>query len=105
MRSVMTAHSSGYYAWKAEPANPRVQDDRRLYWVYSSKLGLRVAGYGYRQLTLGMRDLDESCGKHRVARLFTLERLRSQTGYKRRPRVRGGKQAIVAVTICSAASP
>ena len=52
--------------------------------------------YGYRKLTLDMRDLGESCGKHRVARLLKLEGLRSQTGYRRRPGVRGGKPAIVA---------
>ncbi len=52
--------------------------------------------YGYRKLTLDMRDLGESCGKHRVARLLKLEGLRSQTGYRRRPGVLGGKPAVVA---------
>ena len=52
--------------------------------------------YGYRKLTLDMRDLAEHCGKHRVARLLKLEGLRSQTGYGRRPRLRGGKPAVVA---------
>ena len=26
----MAVHPSGYYAWKAEPASPRQQDDQRL---------------------------------------------------------------------------
>lgn len=45
--------------------------------------------YGYRY----MRDL---CGKHRVARLLRREGIRSQTGYRRRDGVRGGKPAVVA---------
>jgi len=52
--------------------------------------------YGYRKLTLDMRDLGERCGKHRVARLLKLEGLRSQTGYRRRPGMRAGKPAVVA---------
>ncbi len=52
--------------------------------------------YGYRKLTLDMRDLGETCGKHRVARLLKLEGLRSQTGYRRRPGARGGAPAVVA---------
>lgn len=43
-----------------------------------------------------MRDLGERCGKHRVARLLRLEGLRSQTGYRRRPGMRGGQPAVVA---------
>ena len=43
-----------------------------------------------------MRDLGERCGKHRVARLLKRQGLRSQTRYRRRPSVRGGKPAIVA---------
>ena len=52
--------------------------------------------YGYRKLTLDMRDLGERCGMHRVARLLKGEGLRSQTGYGRRPGMPGGKPAMVA---------
>lgn len=96
MCKIMTVHPSGYYAWKADPVSPRAQDDQRLLgllkhaWLESGDV------YGYRKLTLDMRDLGESCGKHRVARLLKLEGLRSQTGYRRRPGMRGGKPAVVA---------
>ena len=43
-----------------------------------------------------MRDLGESCGNHRGARLLKLEGLRSHTGYRRRPGVRGIQPAVVA---------
>jgi len=45
---------------------------------------------------MNMRDLGERCGRHRVARLLKQEGLRSQTGYRRRPGMRGGKPAVVA---------
>ena len=39
------------------------------------------------QADADMRDWGERCGKHRVARLLKLKRLRPQTGYRRRPAV------------------
>ncbi|SFQ41125.1 putative transposase [Variovorax sp. 770b2] len=93
---VMAVHPSGYYAWKVEPMSFRGKDDQRLLgllkhaWLESGGI------YGYRKLTMDMRDLGETCGKHRVARLLKLEGLRSQTGYRRRPGSRGGKPAVVA---------
>lgn len=52
--------------------------------------------YGYRKLTLDMRDLGERCSKHRVTRLLRLEGLRSQTAYRRRTGARDGSPAVVA---------
>ncbi len=52
--------------------------------------------YGYRKLTLHMRDLGECCGKHRVARLLRSEGIWSQTGYRHHADSRGSKPALVA---------
>jgi putative transposase len=96
MCKVLQVHPSGYYAWKAEPLSLRAKDDERITgmlkhaWLESGGI------YGYRKLTLDMRDLGERCGKHRVAKLLKRQGLRSQTGYRRRPSVRGGKPAVVA---------
>jgi len=46
--------------------------------------------YGYRKVTDDLRALGETCGQHRVYRLMSKEKLRSQTGYHRRPGKRGG---------------
>ena len=89
-------HPSGYYAWKAEPVSPRARDDLRLQGLLKQAWLESGGVYGYRKLTLDMRDLGERCGKHRVARLLKLQGLRSQTGYRRRTGMRGGKPAIVA---------
>ncbi len=96
MCRVMQVHPSGYYAWKAEPESARAKDDQRLAGLLKQAWLESGGVYGYRKLTLDMRDLGERCGKHRVARLLKLEGLRSQTGYRRRPGVRAGKPAVVA---------
>ena len=92
----MAVHPSGYYAWKVEPMSLRAKDDQRLLGLLKHAWLESGGVYGYRKLTMDMRDLGERCGKHRVARLLKIEGLRSQTGYKRRAGMRGGKPAIVA---------
>ncbi len=96
MCKVMQLHPSGYYAWKTEPQSSRVKDDQRLLGLLKQAWLESGGVYGYRKLTLDMRDLGERCGKHRVARLLKGEGLRSQTGYGRRPGMPGGKPAMVA---------
>ncbi len=96
MCNVIAVHPSGYYAWKASPVCARARDDQRLLGLLKQAWLESGGVYGYRKLTMDMRDLGESCGKHRVARLLKREGLRSQTGYRRRPGPRGGKPAIVA---------
>jgi len=96
MCQAMQVHPSGYYAWQAEPQSARAKDDQRLGGLLKQAWLESGGVYGYRKLTLDMRDLGERCGKHRVARLLKLEGLRSQTGYRRKPSMRGGKPAVVA---------
>ncbi|MDO3544919.1 IS3 family transposase, partial [Ralstonia pseudosolanacearum] len=92
----MSVHPSGYYAWHARPLSPRAKDDQRLLGLLKQAWLESGGVYGYRKLTLDMRDLGERCGKHRVARLLKAEGLRSQSGYRRRPAGRAGKPAVVA---------
>ena len=96
MCRVMKVHPSGYYAWRASPQSARQIEDRRLtglikqFWLESGGV------YGYRKVTSDLRELGESCGKHRVYRLMRAEQLRSQAGYRRRPGRHYGRPAIVA---------
>jgi len=55
--------------------------------------------YGYRKVTDDLRDLGETCGKHRVYRLMRQEKLRSQTGYRRRISHRGGVDSPKSETV------
>jgi putative transposase len=93
---MMSVHPSGYYAWCETPLSQRALEDERLLghikhsWLESGAI------YGYRKVTDDLRELGEACSKNRVYRLMKLERLRSQTGYHRRPGARGGLVAVVA---------
>jgi putative transposase len=88
---VMDVHPSGYYAWKKQPVSDKVRDDRLLGLLKQAWLESGCV-YGYRKLTLDMRDLGERCGKHRVARL-----LRSEGSGHRR--VTGAAQVVVVASL------
>ncbi len=94
--TVMQVHPSGYYAWKKQPTSEKARDDQRLLGLLKQAWLESGCVYGYRKLTLDMRDLGERCGKHRVARLLHQAGIRSQSGYRRRTTGRGGKPAVVA---------
>ena len=93
---MMNVHPSGYYAWQRQPLSTRAQEDQRLLgqikqcWLESGGV------YGYRKIRDDLREMGETCGKHRVARLMRHEGLRSQTGYHRHPGHYGGRPTVVA---------
>ena len=96
MCRVMKVHPSGYYAWRASPMSERQKEDRRLGGLIKQSWLESGGVYGYRKITDDLRELGESCGKHRVYRLMRVEKLRSQTGYRRRPGQRYGRPAVIA---------
>jgi putative transposase len=93
---MMAVHPSGYYAWLETPHCARAIDDKRLLghikqsWLESGSV------YGYRKVRDDLLALGETCGKHRVYRLMRQEKLRSLTGYRRRPSPPGGPAAVTA---------
>jgi putative transposase len=94
---VIGVHRSGFYAWCRQPYCRRARRDVRQtglvkqFWIESGGI------YGYRKIHDDMKEVGESCGKHRVYRLMRRENLRSQTGYgKRRPKHKTGKPSIFA---------
>ncbi|MEY4257494.1 MAG: hypothetical protein RJA56_395 [Pseudomonadota bacterium] len=62
----MDVHPSGYYAWKRHPVSEKMRDDMRLLGLLKQAWLESGCVYGYRKLTLDMRDLGERCGKHRA---------------------------------------
>ena len=96
MCRLLDLHPSGYYAWCKAPESERPLDDTRLLgrigqsWLESGGV------YRYRKVCDDMRELGESCGANRVARLMRAEGLRAQRVYGRRPGKLGGKPAAVA---------
>ena len=65
---IMDVHPSGYCAWKVEPMSRRAKDDQRLRGLLKHAWLESGGVYGYRKLTMDMRDLGERCGV-RPARL------------------------------------
>lgn len=92
---IMAVHPSGYYAWRRNALSERARDDQRLMGLIKHAWLESGGVYGYRKIHQDLREAGETCGKHRVARLMRRERLRSQTGYRRRPGAYGGKPAVV----------
>jgi putative transposase len=93
---MMAVHPSGYYAWQRNPSSIRAKEDQRLLGLIKQSWLESGGVYAYRKIKDDLRDLGETCGKHRVARIMNKEGLRSQTGYHRRPGRYGGRPAVVA---------
>jgi len=99
MCAVMQVHLSGYYAWKTQPVSARAMQYRRITaclkqcWEDSGRV------YGYRKISRSLRNMSETCGKHRGARLMRLAGLRSQTATGRRPCSRGKRPSVVALNV------
>jgi putative transposase len=51
--------------------------------------------YGYRKVTLDLREAGETCSRHRVRRLMKAEGLRAQVGYGGKPRHRDDPLGLV----------
>lgn len=92
---MLKVQRSGYYAWLKQPKSARQIEDERLlglikqFWLESGCV------YGYRKIHQDLREVGESCGRNRVARLMKQAGLKAQIGY-RKPRYKGGKPAVLA---------
>lgn len=92
---MMQVQRSGYYAWRKQPQSLRQQEDERLsglikqFWLESGCL------YGYRKIHTDLREVGETCGRNRVARVMKLAGIKAQVGY-RKPRFKCGKIATFA---------
>lgn len=96
MCRVLRVHRSGFYAWRRQPSSSRKKDDARVLGLIKQAWLESGTVYGYRKVCADLRDLGESCSRHRVARLMRLEGLRAQRGYRRRPGLQVGKPSVVA---------
>ena len=100
MCRVLGVHRSGYYAWLRAPTSQRDREDQRLlglakhHWLASGGV------YGYRKITLDLREAGETCSRHRVRRLMKAEGLCAQVGYGSKPRYRGGPVGMVPPAAC-----
>jgi putative transposase len=100
MCRILEIHPSGFYARLKQPESKRAVEDKRLlgqikqFWIESG------FSYGYRNITLDMKDHGEACGRKRVHRIMREAGIYSQRGYKRHRGFKGGDLNHVAPPVC-----
>ncbi len=94
MCRVMKVHRSGYYAWLKEPESQRSKEDRRLLKLIIESHMVSGRVYGSPKVHKDLREMGESCGRHRVERLMRQNKLKAIIGYKA-PRFKSGKPSVV----------
>ena len=70
MCRVLKIARAGYYAWLHEPESGRTIEDRRLLQLIRSSYDASYGIYGYRRITLDLKELGESCGPNRVLKIM-----------------------------------
>jgi len=95
MCRVLEISPSGFYEWLSRPLSDRAIEDQRLLGMIRSSYTASSGVYGYRRVHLDLREIGETCGKHRVARIMKVNGIRAIHGYKI-PRGAYGRPSIIA---------
>lgn len=66
MCRVLEAPRSGFYQWLHQPESARTREDRRLLKLIRNSYAASGGVYGARRVFGGLREVGESCGRHRV---------------------------------------
>jgi len=83
MCKTLNINRSGFYAWLKKPMSNRAIEDNRLlgkikqFWLESG------CTYGYRNITIDLKNDGETCGKNRIHRIMRINNIRALRGYKR----------------------
>lgn len=89
---MLSINRSGFYAWLKTPLSQRAVDDQRMlgkikqFWLESG------CTYGYRNITIDLRNDGETCGKNRVHRLMKHNKIKAIRGYKRHRSFKNSEQ-------------
>lgn len=70
MCRVLKLARAGYYAWLHEPESGRTIEDKRLLQLIRSSYDASYGIYGYRRITLDLKELGEGCGPNRVLKIM-----------------------------------
>ena len=94
MCRVLRVSRSGFYHGCTNPFGSRHRRHRRLGLIrasYAASGGV----YGAPRVFLDLREVGETCGKHRVARIMRENKIKALRGYKA-PRAIAGRPSIIA---------
>ncbi|MHC4374083.1 MAG: IS3 family transposase [Planctomycetota bacterium] len=95
MCRMLQAPRSGYYKWLHKPLSDRAIDDQRLLGMIRASYTASGGVYGSPRIFLDLREVGETCGRNRVARLMRENRIVALRGYKA-PRRIVGRPSIIA---------
>lgn len=84
---VLGVHRSGYYVWQRQTVGVRKHENDRLLGLIKHSWLASGGVYGYRKVTVDLRESRETCSRHRVHRLMKGEGLRAQVGYGSKPAI------------------
>lgn len=92
--ALLQVSRSGYYHWRFRPLSDRATEDLRLLPLIRASHAASFGVYGYRRVHLDLREMGETCGRHRVARIMRTHEIKAVCGYKT-PRLVYGRPSIV----------
>ena len=95
MCRVLKVARSGFYQWLHKPLSDRAIEDERLLGLIRASYAASGGVYGAPRVFADLREVGECCGRHRVARLMRIHKIRALRGYKK-PRHIAGRPAILA---------
>ena len=95
MCRILEVSPSGFYEWLVRPLSARAIEDQRLLALIRASYSASGGIYGQRRIHMDLREIGETCGKHRVARIMKANGIRALHGYKI-PRGPHGRPSIIA---------
>lgn len=95
MCRVLKVARSGFYQWLHKPLSDRALDNQRLLELIRASYSASSGVYGAPRVFADLREAGERCGRHRVARLMRVYKIRALRGYKA-PRHIAGRPSILA---------
>jgi putative transposase len=94
MCRILKVARADFYQWLHTPESERSIEDRRLLELIHQSYGGSHGVYGARRVFGDLREVGETCGKHRVERIMRANKIKAIRGYKR-PRYQIGRSSIV----------
>lgn len=95
MCRLLEVSPSGFYEWVKRPLSARAIEDQRLLVLIRASYAASGGVYGQRRVFQDLREIGETCGKHRVARIMKANGIKAIHGYKI-PRGPYGRPSIIA---------
>jgi putative transposase len=94
MCRVLRVSRSGFYDWLSRPLSNHSIEDRRLLPLIRASYTASRGVYGARRVFQDLREIGETCGKHRVERIMKVNGITAVHGYKI-PRGPYGRPSII----------